>query len=182
MHFQRSGKTWRRLTLCILRITTSGGFTTLEDHTGNGDWPNEPCLDAGGIVGGVTDSGPQSRLNTQRRFGGTLLRLHFVFEFEASGKAKPTADYIDEFKQRREDEEVKRRREEEIRLHNVQVIQAKAPLFWQAAVEKIRADCEKMKATFPNDIHFEYQLEVKDNGFTLQHRGSPPRSFVQRCR
>jgi hypothetical protein len=83
------------------------------------------------------------------------------------------SDYIDDFKKKQDAKGIREHRREEIRLHDMEVIKAQASLFWQSAVQQIRVDCEKVKATFPNETRYEYQLEVEGNGFTLRHGGFP---------
>lgn len=43
------------------------------------------------------------------------------------------------------------RTRDELRLHRAKIIEAKAPEFWDAVLEKLRSDCAKLRDTFPDD-------------------------------
>jgi hypothetical protein len=96
-----------------------------------------------------------------------------VFEFDTGKARRPMGGYIDECRSNQDAETVNERRREEIRLHDVSVIKAKAPVFWQIAMEEIRVECEKLKATFSGETKFDCQLQAEGNSFELWSGGFP---------
>jgi len=106
------------------------------------------------------------------------MRLHFTFEFEAGlGSTKPMSDYIQDEQRRLADESAREAQKERSRLHNTNIIQAKAPDFWNATILSLKRDCEQCAATFPNDGKRNPQLTTKENGFELRNVGIPANIF-----
>jgi hypothetical protein len=67
-------------------------------------------------------------------------------------------------------------------FHDADVIRAKAPGLWNAAVQKLKADCERCAATFPNDGQRNPVLIKKPNGFALQNSDFPRRIYSAELR
>jgi hypothetical protein len=96
-----------------------------------------------------------------------------VFEFDTGKARRPMGGYIDECRSERDADAVNEPRREEIRIHDMGVIKAKFPVFWQTAMEEIRVECEKLKATFSGETKFDYQLQAEGNSFELRSGGFP---------
>jgi len=87
------------------------------------------------------------------------------------------SDYIQDEKSRLEQEAGREELKEQIRLHKAAVIRAKVPDFWNVVIQKLKADCERCAATFPNNGQRNPILTEKENGFQLRNTGFPARVF-----
>lgn len=60
-------------------------------------------------------------------------------------------DWIDKLAASEQAKAEQNRTQDELRLHRAKIIEAKAPEFWDAVLEKLRSDCAKLRDTFPDD-------------------------------
>jgi len=60
-------------------------------------------------------------------------------------------DWIDKIAEKDKAQAGQRQTQEELRLHRAKVISAKAPEWWDALIERLQADCSKLRETFPDD-------------------------------
>lgn len=82
-------------------------------------------------------------------------------------------DWIDKLKGGDDKRADDQRRNEELRLHNAKVIRAKAPKFWNAVIEQIKADSEKLRVAFPHDISRHCDLIQSGDSYRLQGKKLP---------
>lgn len=87
-------------------------------------------------------------------------------------------DWIDSLKLQQEQAALIQARTEDLRLHNARIIHGKAQGFFALILERIKLDCEKMQATFPNDNRYHpFINEERPTGFTL-NGGKLPRRIL----
>lgn len=77
------------------------------------------------------------------------------------------SDWIDEFKKQKESREKKQQEETSLRLHKAEIIGAKAPALIAALKGRVAADCEKLRAQFPDDQQFHCTFASRNTGFVL---------------
>ena len=85
-------------------------------------------------------------------------------------------DWIDDLKKRDTTESEDERRREEIRLRNDRTIQAEAPEFWNALVERVKADCAKLLSRYPHRPDRQAHVAQERAGlFVLEGKALPIR-------
>ncbi|MGB9336509.1 MAG: hypothetical protein WCB14_15990 [Candidatus Acidiferrales bacterium] len=84
-------------------------------------------------------------------------------------------DWIDELVATDERKASAEQRKEELRLHKAKLIRGIAPQFWSEAIERVRADCDKLKAKFPDDRSRHCNFTPMPEGFRLQGSKLPIR-------
>jgi len=86
------------------------------------------------------------------------------------------SDWIDRLKNKNQPWQSEKARQEELRLHKAKVIHAKLPTFWAALEVRVKADCDKLRETFPNDKNWNCDVTVlSPHGFTINGGGLPRR-------
>lgn len=78
-------------------------------------------------------------------------------------------DWIDKLAEKDRAQAERRQTQEELRLHNAKVIRAKASEWWDAVIERLQADCSKLRETFPQDQH--RQCNLINNGMDWELSG-----------
>jgi hypothetical protein len=63
-------------------------------------------------------------------------------------------------------------RQAALRLHNADVLRAKAPIFWDATKTILRTECGEMQRNFPNDPRYNPFVN-EQMGFTLNGKKMP---------
>jgi hypothetical protein len=87
----------------------------------------------------------------------------------AETKGEIMSDWIDKLAEKDKAQAESRRTQEEFRLHCAKVINAKAPEWWSAVIERLQTDCSKLKNTFPNDRG--RQCDIIKNGLDWDLQG-----------
>lgn len=86
------------------------------------------------------------------------------------------SDWIDKLAEKDKANAALRQTQEELRLHRAKVISAKAPARWSAVIERLKADCSKLRNTFPDDKG--RQCHVIENGLYCDLQGCKPPRMV----
>ncbi|SRR6266446_5871947 len=85
------------------------------------------------------------------------------------------ADWIDQLQKKEEPQQECARIRAQTQLHDATIIKAKAHAIWRATIEHIRADCEKLRRTFPADKRRHCHSNESDVGVTMVNEGPLPR-------
>ncbi len=69
-------------------------------------------------------------------------------------------------------------RHEELRLHEAQIIRAKAPVFWDSVVQHLREDTNKLRDRFQHNSRYHCNVSPSANGVTISGK-TFPRKILQ---
>jgi hypothetical protein len=83
------------------------------------------------------------------------------------------SDWIDRLKTHDQSQEEARKKHEETLHEHAKLIRSKAPAFWMAVIELLKADCAKLQETFPNDKSRQCDLIQTGNSCRLQSKKLP---------
>jgi len=87
------------------------------------------------------------------------LRLTVEIRIDGAGEISAMADWIDKLKENELAREAGQREQNQIRLHNIEVIKAKAPAVWQSLKNAVQADSEKLRREFPDNSEYHCTFE-----------------------
>ena len=87
-------------------------------------------------------------------------------------------DWIDELATRDKAKAEQNRTQDELRLHRAKIIEAKAPEFWDALIEKLSSDCPRLRKMFPDDRNRHCNLVKSGIDWTLQGSKLPWRILI----
>jgi hypothetical protein len=88
-------------------------------------------------------------------------------------------DWIDDLDEQESGKSADERRRQDIRLHDERIVCAKAPEFWKALLESVRADCLKLQSRYPDRLNRQAQVvQERDNHFVLEGKLLPIRSVA----
>jgi hypothetical protein len=101
------------------------------------------------------------------------LRLSLAINYSSEGKGVAMSDWIERMKIQDEKQDSEKQLQDSLRLHNARIIRAKGGSLWDAVVEQIRADSEKLKTAFPHDSTRQCELIARGDTHTLTSRKLP---------
>lgn len=87
-------------------------------------------------------------------------------------------DWIDNLAARDQTKAEQNRTQDEIRLLKAKIIEAKAPEFWDALIETLRSDCEKLRKTFPDNTSRQCNLVKSGSDWKLEGSKLPWRILI----
>src|SRR5665213_2559048 len=111
--------------------------------------------------------------------------MRFSIQIEASwsqgvtiGKEIPAmTDWIDAQKQKMQRQREDDTTAQKIRIHELDVIAVKAPVFWGSTVKEVAALAAKLKSEFPETEPYQLDYQSMDGGFSLTRRTHPTEYF-----
>jgi hypothetical protein len=87
-------------------------------------------------------------------------------------------DWIDKLAASDQPKAEQNRTQDELQLHKAKIIEAKAPEFWEALIETVRNDCEKLRKMFPDDRSRHCNLVKSGIDWTLHGSKLPWRILI----
>ena len=104
--------------------------------------------------------------------------LRFQFGRDPRRTDNAMSDWIDELRKTKDGNASARALAERVRFSDEALIKAKSPAFWSTIMERVKADSEKMNATFPDDDKMKSQfIQDGETTFTLENCVRPGRLF-----
>ncbi len=85
------------------------------------------------------------------------------------------SDWIDDLQKKERSIQEQGEKQREIRLHNAKIIAAKAPTLWEAVINFIRRDCEKLRERFPETKRRHCHLDSRPPGVAIVNDGPLPK-------
>ena len=103
------------------------------------------------------------------------LRMLLELETREARKGIHMPDWIDDLKKQEVLMQEAQDKQEQMRLHTAKVIAAKLPGFWDATINSIRQDCQRLRDTFPNTRQRHCHVDTISDTVAIVNEGPLPR-------